>query len=54
MIADEVDKKRYRNIIGDVEWLLINSIHNFRVMTKEEVAAFLHLKENVLDEEEKT
>ncbi|MDC2866499.1 hypothetical protein [Bacillus sp. BP-3] len=50
MIPNEIEQKRYRNIIGNADWLLLNGIHDFRGMTKEEVAALLYLKENVLDE----
>lgn len=49
MIPNEIERKRYRNIIGDVSWLLVDGIHDFRGMTKEEQAAFLYLKENVLN-----
>ncbi|MGG0239661.1 hypothetical protein [Bacillus rhizoplanae] len=52
MIPDEISRKRYRNIIGDVEWLLLDGIHDFRGMTTEEQAVFLYLKEHVLDEME--
>ncbi|WP_176524472.1 MULTISPECIES: hypothetical protein [Bacillus] len=50
MIPNEIERKRYRNIIGDVSWLLVDGIHDFRGMTKEEQEAFLYLKENVLNE----
>ncbi|MEH6849443.1 hypothetical protein [Bacillus pseudomycoides] len=50
MIPNEIERKRYRNIIGDASWLLIDGIHDFRGMTKEEQSAFLYLKKNVLDE----
>ncbi|MGF9964527.1 hypothetical protein [Bacillus rhizoplanae] len=50
MIPNEIERKRYRNIIGDASWLLLDGIHDFRSMTKEEQAAFLYLKEQVLDE----
>jgi len=50
MIPNEIEQKRYRNIIGDVSWLLLDGIHDFRGMTKEEQAAFLYLKENVLND----
>ncbi|MDP7980348.1 hypothetical protein [Bacillus multifaciens] len=52
IIVNEIERKRYRNIIGDASWLLLNGIHDFRGMTKEEQAAFLYLKENVLDDME--
>lgn len=52
MIPNEIERKRYRNIIGDVSWLLLDGIHDFRGMTKEEQAAFLYLKENVLNDME--
>lgn len=38
------------NIIGNASWLLLDGIHDFRGMTKEEQAAFLFLKENVLND----
>lgn len=50
MIPDEISRKRYRNIVGDAPWLLSDGIHDFRGMTTEELAAFLFLKEQVLDE----
>ncbi|WP_142310260.1 hypothetical protein [Bacillus pseudomycoides] len=50
MLVYEEDKMRYRNIVGDAEWLLLDGIHNHREMTSEEESAFLYLKENVLDE----
>ncbi|WP_235356810.1 hypothetical protein [Bacillus pseudomycoides] len=50
MLVYEEDKMRYRNIVGDAEWLLLDGIHNHRGMTSEEESAFLYLKENVLDE----
>ena len=50
MIPNEIERKRYRNIIGDASWLLLDGIHDFCGMTKEEQAAFLYLKENVLDD----
>ncbi|MBC6975952.1 hypothetical protein H9I32_27315 [Bacillus sp. Xin] len=50
MLVYEEDKKRYRNIVGDVEWVLLDDIHNHRGMKREEELAFLYLKKNVLDE----
>lgn len=50
MVANEIERKRYRNIIGDASWLLLDGIHDFRGMTKEEQSAFLYLKENVLND----
>lgn len=52
MISNEIERKRYRNIIGDASWLLLDGIHDFRGMTKEEQAAFLYLRENVLNDME--
>lgn len=52
MIPNEIERKRYRNIIGDASWLLLDGIHDFRGMTKEEQASFLYLKENVLNDME--
>lgn len=52
MIPNEIERKRYRNIIGNASWLLLDGIHDFRGMTKEEQAAFLYLKENVLNDME--
>lgn len=49
-IGNEVEQKRYRNIIGDADWLLLDGTHSLRRMTKEEEAAFLYLKKHVLDE----
>ncbi|CAG9611993.1 hypothetical protein BACCIP111899_01165 [Bacillus rhizoplanae] len=40
-IPNEIERKRYRNIIADASWLLLDGIHDFRGMTKEEQAAFL-------------
>lgn len=54
MIVDEVDKQRYLSAIRaetDADWLLLDGIHSDRGMTEEEQAAFLHLKETVLDKE---
>ena len=48
-IPNEIERKRYQNIIGDAGWLLLDGIHDFRGMTKEEQVAFLYLKENVLN-----
>lgn len=50
MIPNEIERKRYRNIIGDASWLLLDGIYDFRGMTKEEQEAFLYLKENVLND----
>ncbi|WP_410985393.1 hypothetical protein [Bacillus cereus] len=50
MLVYEEDKKRYINIVGDVEWVLLDDIHNPRGMKREEGLAFLYLKKNVLDE----
>ncbi|MFD3447432.1 hypothetical protein ACFDTO_22830 [Microbacteriaceae bacterium 4G12] len=50
MIPDEISQKRYRNIVGNAPWLLLDGFHDFRSMTREEEAAFLYLKDNVLDE----
>ncbi|SFC84847.1 hypothetical protein SAMN04488168_110129 [Bacillus sp. 491mf] len=52
LIPNEIERKRYRNIIGDASWLLLDGTHDFRSMTKEEQAAFLYLKENVLNDME--
>lgn len=38
------------DVIGNASWLLLDGIHDFRSMTKEEQAAFLYLKENVLND----
>ncbi|MEY8351386.1 hypothetical protein AALF16_24595 [Bacillus cereus] len=46
----EEDKKRYRNIVGDAEWVLLDGLQSQRGMTREEELAFYYLKENVLDE----
>ncbi|MGG2066925.1 hypothetical protein [Bacillus sp. S14(2024)] len=48
-IPNEIERKRYRNIIGNASWLLLDGVHDFRGMTKEEQAAFLYLKENILN-----
>lgn len=50
MIPNEIERKRYRNIIGGASWLLLDGIYDFRGMTKEEQVAFLYLKENVLND----
>ncbi|SFI02020.1 MULTISPECIES: hypothetical protein [unclassified Bacillus (in: firmicutes)] len=52
MIPNEIEKKRYRNIVGNADWLLLNGIYDCRGMTEKEVASFLYLKNNVLDEME--
>ncbi|UTG84541.1 hypothetical protein [Bacillus paranthracis] len=49
MIVVEEDKKRFRNFVGDTEWVLIDGMCSERGMTKEEVSAYLYLKQNVLD-----
>ncbi|MEY8351240.1 hypothetical protein AALF16_23780 [Bacillus cereus] len=50
MLVYEEDKKRYRNIVGETERVLLDGIHNHRGMTREEELAFLYLKKHVLDE----
>ncbi|ENQ3077982.1 hypothetical protein ACEOWG_001155 [Bacillus cereus] len=50
MILDEISRKRYRNIVDNAPWLLLDGIHEFRGMTRDEIAAFLRLKEEVLDD----
>ena len=50
MTPDEISQKRYRNIVENTPWLLLDGIHEFRGMSKEEVKAFLYLKEQVLDD----
>lgn len=50
MLLHDEDKVKYRNIVGDAEWLLLDGISSQRGMSKEEQAAFLYLKENVLEE----
>lgn len=50
MLVYEGDKKRYRNIVGDAEWILLDGMDTQRGMTREEELAFLYLKANVLDE----
>ncbi|MDM5188585.1 hypothetical protein QUF99_15050 [Bacillus sp. DX4.1] len=50
MLAFDEDKRRYRNIVKDAEWVLLDGIASQRGMTKEEESAFLYLKENVLEE----
>lgn len=52
MIVTEVDKQYYLNAIRaetDADWLLLDGIHSNRGMTEGEQAAFLQLKENVVD-----
>ena len=36
MTLNEIERKGYRNIIGDASWLLLDRIQDFRGMTKEE------------------
>lgn len=50
MLLHEEDKVKYRNIVGDAEWLLLDGMSSQRGMTKDEEAAFLYMKENVLEE----
>ncbi|PFN09954.1 hypothetical protein [Bacillus cereus] len=50
MLVYEADKKRYRNIVGDAKWVLLDGLQSQRGMTREEELAFYYLKENVLDE----
>ncbi|MES9669937.1 hypothetical protein [Bacillus pseudomycoides] len=50
MLVYEEDKMRYRNIVGDAEWVLLDGMASQRGMTKEEELAFFYLKANVLDE----
>lgn len=50
MLVYEEDKKHYRNIVGDAEWVLLDGLQSQRGMTKEEELAFLHLKAHVLEE----
>ncbi|MEH7463817.1 hypothetical protein V7166_17520 [Bacillus thuringiensis] len=49
MLVMEEDKKRFRNFVGDTEWVLLDGMCSERGMTKEEVAAYLYLKQSVLD-----
>ncbi|PFK47027.1 hypothetical protein COI93_02765 [Bacillus cereus] len=50
MLVFEEDKKRYRNIVGDTKWVLLDGMDSQRGMTKEEELAFCYLKANVWDE----
>ncbi|WP_176524438.1 MULTISPECIES: hypothetical protein [Bacillus] len=50
MLVLEEDRKHFRNFVGDTEWLLLDGMCSQRGMTKGEVAAFLYLKEHVLNE----
>lgn len=50
MLLYEEDKQRYRNIVGDAEWMLLDGMDSQRGMSREEELAFLYLKANVLDE----
>ncbi|MEB9507278.1 hypothetical protein P4J13_25440 [Bacillus anthracis] len=52
MLVIEEDKRKFRNFIGDIEWVLLDGVCADRGMKKEEVAAYLYLKSNVLDEME--
>ncbi|EOS8268423.1 hypothetical protein ABTI76_000996 [Bacillus cereus] len=49
MLVIEEDKRKFRNFIGDIEWVLLDGVCADRGMKKEEVAAYLYLKSNVLD-----
>lgn len=42
MIPNEIEQKRYRNIVGNAEWLLLNGIHDYRGMTEKEITAFFY------------
>lgn len=33
MLVYEEDKRCYRNIVGDAEWVLLDGLHNQRAMT---------------------
>ncbi|MEH7456348.1 hypothetical protein V7183_03705 [Bacillus sp. JJ1127] len=50
MLVLEEDRKHFRNFVGNADWLLLDSVCSQRGMTREEVAAFLYLKEHVLNE----
>lgn len=50
LIVNDVDQQRYKKLVGDAKWLLLDGIASQRGMTKEEEAAFLYVRENVLDE----
>lgn len=52
MLLVEKDKKRFGNFVGDSEWILLDGVCADRGMTKEEIAAYLYLKAQVLDEME--
>lgn len=49
MLILEEDKEKFRSFIGDTDWVLLDGMCTERGMTKEEVAAYLYLKSNVLD-----
>ncbi|WP_000423538.1 hypothetical protein [Bacillus cereus] len=50
LIVNDVDQQRYKKLVGDAKWLLLDGIASQRGMTKDEEMAFLYMKENVLDE----
>ncbi|WP_255256227.1 hypothetical protein [Bacillus wiedmannii] len=52
MLLVEEDKKRFRKFVGDSEWVLLDGVCADRGMEKEELAAYLYLKTQVLDEME--
>ncbi|CAI8951379.1 MULTISPECIES: hypothetical protein [Bacillus] len=53
MLVIEEDKQRFRNFVGDTKWAILDGMCLERGMTKEEIAAYLYLKQNVLDKMEK-
>ncbi|MEK4780344.1 hypothetical protein NST86_29215 [Bacillus sp. FSL L8-0199] len=52
MLVVEEDKKRFREFVGDSEWILLDGMCADRGMAKEEITVYLYLKAHALDEME--
>ncbi|MEB9506852.1 hypothetical protein P4J13_23245 [Bacillus anthracis] len=52
LVVDE-DKKRFLKFVGDSELVLLDGVCADRGMKKEEIAAYLYMKAQVLDEMER-
>lgn len=49
MLLFQKDKDRFRQFVGESEWVLLDGVCSDRGMTKEEISAYLYLKVHVLN-----
>lgn len=49
MLLFQEDKDRFRQFVGDSEWVLLDGVCADRGMTKDEISAYLYLKTHILD-----